>query len=29
MPQLLERTVAGCMIAQMRDIAKIIAAKTA
>jgi hypothetical protein len=25
MPQLLERTVAGCMIAQMRDIAKIIA----
>jgi hypothetical protein len=29
MPQLLERTVAGCMIAQMRDIAKIIAARAA
>jgi hypothetical protein len=29
MPQLLERTVAGCMIAQMCDIAKIIAATAA
>ena len=29
MPQLLERTVAGCMIAQMRNIAKIIAARAA
>ena len=29
MPQLLERTVAGCMIAQMRDIAKITAARAA
>ena len=29
MPQLLERAVTGCMIAQMRDIAKIIAARPA
>ena len=29
MPRLLERTVAGSMIAQMRDIAKIIAATAA
>jgi hypothetical protein len=29
MPRQLERTVVGCMIAQMRDIAKIIAAMPA